>query len=149
MIYLHIAQLDPNAPQPYVGLSFIYWQRAFLGLSNDRDAEVQRAFDSAQQCLLLDPRDPQGHWSLGRALQLRNEIEQSLESLETAVELNPSSIMGLYSLGRSQTFLGQPEPSIRLMEQARRLSPFDPMTFAIVSVHGMNLLRLDRSKLPP
>jgi cytochrome c-type biogenesis protein CcmH/NrfG len=62
------AKLEPNAPRAFAGLSFVHWQRAFLAISADREGAIRRATELAQHCLSLDPRDPQGHWALGRAL---------------------------------------------------------------------------------
>ena len=135
-------RLAPGAPQPYAGLSFVHWQRAFLDLCGDCESETRQAFDYARRCLDLDPSNPQGRCALGRAYQLRGKLEQSEQELEQAVALNPSSVMALFSLGRSQLYMSQSVTSMRLVEQCRRLSPFDPMTYAFASVHCANLLRL-------
>ena len=41
------AKLDPNSARAFAGLSFVHWQRAFLKIGNDREGEIQQAFDYA------------------------------------------------------------------------------------------------------
>jgi tetratricopeptide (TPR) repeat protein len=133
------ASLDPNSPRTYAGLSFVHWQRAFLEISPDRPAEIRRAFDLALQSVSLNPRDPLGHWALGRAHLLRGEMDECLAELGTATELNPSFAVGQYSLGFALMHAGDTNASIAMTDKARRLSPYDPMTFAMLGVRGFSL----------
>lgn len=133
------ARLDPNSSRAFAGLSFVHWQRAFLEISPDRTGETQRAFELAQQSVSLNPRDPLGHWALGRAHLLRGEVSESLPELIVATDLDPSFALGQYSLGFALMHAGDTEHSIEMADKARRLSPYDPMSFAMISVRGFNL----------
>ncbi|HEX7081799.1 MAG TPA: winged helix-turn-helix domain-containing protein [Gammaproteobacteria bacterium] len=137
-------ELDPRSPRAYAGLSFIHWQRAFLELAPDRAAEERRAIGFAEEALMLDPRDPLGHWALGRAYLLSQDLGEAVDELETAVELNPSSAVGQYSLAFALMQTGDSRRSNEVVDKARRLSPYDMMTFAMYAVRAQNLAVLGR-----
>ncbi|HEY8510241.1 MAG TPA: winged helix-turn-helix domain-containing protein [Steroidobacteraceae bacterium] len=136
--------LDPRSPRAYAGLSFIHWQRAFLELAPDRAAEERSAIAFAEEALMLDPRDPLGHWALGRAYLLSQDLGQAVDELETAVQLNPSSAVGQYSLAYALMQTGASRRSNEIVDKARRLSPYDAMTFAMYAVRAQNLAVLGR-----
>jgi len=138
------ARLDPGAARVHAGLSFVYRQRAFLDLGEDREGNVQRAIDLAQHSLALEPRDPQAHWAFGRALMLRNEVEVARQSFDTATGLNPSFAMGQYSLGFARSMLGLTDVSDEALARSRRLSPLDPMRFAMLATHAFNCVLGER-----
>jgi len=137
-------ELDPRSPRAFAGLSFIHWQRAFLELTGDRAAEERRALDLARQALDLDPRDPLGHWALGRAFLLGHDLDEAVAELENAVALNPSSAMGQYSLAYALMQTGDSRRSNDVVGKARRLSPYDAMTFAMYAVRAQNLAFLGK-----
>lgn len=137
-------ELDPHSPRPWAGMSFVHWQRAFLGLAADRAAASARTMELARQSLALDPYDPLSHWAVGRAHLLYGNVPEAVEELEASVQINPSSAVGQYSLAYALMQLGEAEGSIRIVGKARRLSPFDPMTFAMFGVRGQNLSYLGR-----
>jgi tetratricopeptide (TPR) repeat protein len=142
--FLRSLELDPKAPRSYAGLSFIHWQRAFLKLTRDHAFEERQALERAHQSLDADPRDPLGHWALGRAYLLRDELEQAVDELEQSVAINPSSAVGQYSLAYSLMQLGDTTRSLEANSKARRLSPYDPMTFAMYACFAANLKLVGR-----
>ena len=142
--FLRSLALDPKAPRAYAGLSFIHWQRAFLELTRDRSAEEQLALERAHQCLAADPRDPLGHWALGRAYLLQNDLDQAVDELEESVAINPSSAVGQYSLAYSLMQIGETTRSLDANSKARRLSPYDAMTFAMYACFAANLKHAGR-----
>jgi TolB-like protein/Flp pilus assembly protein TadD len=132
-------ELDPSAPRAYAGLSFVHWQRAFLELSRDRASEIGKARAFAEDSLAIDPKDPLGHWALGRAHLLEADLDLAVDELETAVRLNPSSAVGQYSLSYALMQTGESARSNDIVATARRLSPYDAMTFAMYAVRAQNL----------
>ncbi|MCP5419708.1 MAG: transcriptional regulator, partial [Gammaproteobacteria bacterium] len=136
-------ELGPNSARPLAGLSFVQWQRVFLDICRDRDGYLERAFDYAWQSLALDPRDPLGHWALGRAFILRQDLPQAIQELETSVQLNPSFAVGQYSLSFALMHAGEAETSTTNVIKARRLSPYDPLRFAMLCVQASNLALQD------
>ena len=133
------ARLDPDSSRALAGLSFVHWQRAFLEISADRNGEMQRAFDLAQQSVSLNPREPLAHWALGRAYLLRGEVTESIEELSTTTALNPSFAVGQYTLGFALMHAGDTARSVEMADNARRLSPYDPMSFAMIGLRGFSL----------
>ncbi len=132
-------RLDPNSSRTFAGLSFVHWQRAFLEISPDRTGETQQAFELAQQSVSVNPRDPLGHWALGRAYLLRGDMSESLAELKISTTLNPSFAVGQYTLGFALMQNGDTVHSIERADKARRLSPYDPMSFAMIGVRGFSL----------
>lgn len=137
-------QLDPKAPRAYAGLSFVHWQRAFLELTRDRGTQERLALELAQQSLAADPRDPLGHWALGRAYLLQADLDQAADELDVSVAINPSSAVGQYSLAYVLMQLGDTSRSLAANDKARRLSPYDAMTFAMYACYAANLKLLGR-----
>ena len=142
--FLRSLELDPKAPRAYAGLSFIHWQRAFLELTRDRATQEQLALERAHQSLAADPRDPLGHWALGRAYLLQNELDQAVDELGESVAINPSSAVGQYSYAYSLMQLGETTRSLDANSKARRLSPYDAMTFAMYACFASNLKLVGR-----
>jgi TolB-like protein len=135
-------ELEPGAPRPYAGLSFVHWQRAFLEISRDRGGEMKLARELAEEAIARDPLDPQGYNALGRAYILTREFEASERELQKTVDLNPSFAIGQYSLAFALQFQGLAEESLDVVSFAQRLSPFDPMRFAMLAVRASNLVHL-------
>lgn len=133
------ATLDPNSSRALAGLSFVHWQRAFLEISADRSSEIARALDLAGQSVSNNPRDPLGHWALGRAHLLRGEMSEAIAELGAATALNPSFAVGQYTLGFALMQTGDMTRSVEMADRARRLSPYDPMSFAMIGVRGFSL----------
>lgn len=142
--FLRSLQLDPKAPRAYAGLSFVHWQRAFLELTRDRAAQEQLALERAHQCVAVDPRDPIGHWALGRAYLLQSDLDQAVDELGESVAINPSSAVSQYSLAYSLMQLGETTRSLEANSKARRLSPYDAMTFAMYACFASNLKLVGR-----
>ncbi len=138
--------LEPTVPRPYAGLSFICFERVFLGLDEEPASGIQRAFDYGQQALAIDPHDPMAHWALSRAYLLQGNLEASRQSLETAIELNPSYAIAQYSLGWVGLQLGENELCKSRIEMARKLSPYDPLKMAMLGVYGLNLALMGRTE---
>ena len=136
--FLHLAvRLDPDSPRVFAALSFLHWQRAFLGLGRGWREEVARTFDYAHQSVALDPLDPLCHWALGRAHYLEGDIDAGVAELSHAVALSPSFANGQYSLAYGLMFSDEAARGLPAVDQARRLSPYDPMRFAFWTVRAI------------
>ena len=131
-------QLDPNSARALAGLSCVSWLRAFLEISDDRQGDVERCFELAQQSVELDARDPLAHWALGRAFHLLRNFERAVHEFEIANTLNPNFALSIFAQAFSMMHIGQNEKSIALLENAHRLSPYDTMTYAMLGVNAIN-----------
>lgn len=138
--------LEPNVPRPYAGLSFINFERVFLGFEANRSAGISKAIDYAGQSLAIDPLDPMAHWAMARAQLLKADLDASRRSLETAVELNPSYAIAQYSLGWVALQLGDNALCCDRINIARRLSPYDPLKFAMLGVYALSLAMMGRTE---
>lgn len=127
------ARLDPASSRVHAALSFLSWQRAFLGPAEGRADNVLRAADHAQHSLSLDPLNPQGHWALGRAGILNGDFDLAVEHLTAAIDLNPNFAHAQYSLGYSLLLTDRSVEGIGSVERARRISPYDPLSFAFMA----------------
>lgn len=131
-------RLDPDSARAYAGLSCVYWLMAFLEVSGDRQGDIERSLEYAQQSVTLDRRDPLSHWALGRALQLNEQLSQAVQEFEIANVLNPNFSFGQFAQAFAMMLLGDAERSNQIIEKAHRLSPFDPMTYAMLGVEATN-----------
>ncbi|MGZ8387202.1 MAG: tetratricopeptide repeat protein [Rhodoplanes sp.] len=136
-------RLDPTFARAYAGLSFTHFQNAFQGWAK-RDQEVERAFATAGQSLMVDDRDPAAHWAMGRALWLRGRQDQSIVELEQAIDLSPNFALGHYTLAFVHSQQGDPRAAIKSSDHSRHLSPFDPLLFGMLGARAMALVRLER-----
>jgi DNA-binding SARP family transcriptional activator len=136
-------RLDPTFARAYAGLSFTHFQNAFQGWAK-RQPEIDRAFETAGQSLMVDDRDPAAHWAMGRALWLRGQHEQSVVELERSIDLSPNFALGHYTLAFIQSQAGDPRAAISSSDHSRQLSPFDPLLFGMFGARAMALVRLGR-----
>ena len=136
-------RLDPTFSRAYAGLSFTHWQNAFQGWG-EHDPEIDRAFETAGQSVIVDDRDPAAHLAMGRALWLRGKQDQSLIELQRAIDLSPNFALGHYSLGFVNCQSGNADAAISSSDHSRRLSPFDPLLFGMLAVRAIALVRLGR-----
>ena len=136
-------RLDPTFARAYAGLSFTHWQNAFQSWAK-REPEIDKAFDTAGQSLMVDDRDPAAHWAMGRALWLRGRHDQSVIELEQAIELSPNFALSHYMLAFVHSQAGNADAAIASSDYSRHLSPFDPLLFGMLATRAMALVRLGR-----
>lgn len=136
-------RLDPTFARAYAGLSFTHFQNAFQGWTA-RAPQIDRAFETAGQSLMVDDRDPAAHWAMGRALWLRGRNDQSILELEQAIELSPNFAQGHYALAFVHSQAGDATAAIASSDHSRQLSPYDPMLFGMLGTRAMALVRLGR-----
>jgi DNA-binding SARP family transcriptional activator/Flp pilus assembly protein TadD len=138
------AQLDPTFARAHAGLSFAYFQNAFLHRPAERLTHIAQAYEAAGQSLMADDRDPAAHWAMGRALWLRGDEAESLTELATCVDLSPNFALGHYTLGFVLCQSGDPQRAIDSVVHSRKLSPFDPLLFAMLGTHALANARLGK-----
>jgi TolB-like protein len=137
------ARLDPTFARAYAGLSFTHFQNAFQGWTK-REPEIDRAFETAGQGLMVDDRDPAAHWAMGRALWLHGRQDQSVVELERAVDLSPNFALGHYTLAFVHSQRGDAQAAVGFSDHSRHLSPFDPLLFGMLGARAMALVRLKK-----
>jgi Flp pilus assembly protein TadD len=136
-------RLDPTFARAHAGRSFTHFQNAFQGWGK-RELEIDRAFATAGQSVMVDDRDPAAHWAMGRALWLRGRHDPCVVELERALDLSPNFALGHYTLAFVHAQAGDPGTAIASSDRSRELSPFDPLLFAMLGARSMALVRLGR-----
>jgi DNA-binding SARP family transcriptional activator len=134
-------RLDPTFSRAYAGLSFTHFQAAFQNWEQ-REPEIERAYEAAAEGLMADERDPAVHWAMGRALWLRGRTDESVIELERSIDLSPNFALGHYNLSFVHSIVGDPRAAIASSDHSRHLSPFDPMLFGMLATRAMALVRL-------
>lgn len=132
--------LDPGFARAYAARSFTSFQSAFLGYQPDRLAAVEDARRFAEKCMELDPVDPFGNFTLGRAYWLRGDPEAGMPWLDRAVELSPNFAQGYYAHGWADVMAGRGNEALQRLEKAIDLSPLDPFLYAMQSATGLAYL---------
>lgn len=124
------ARADPTCARIPAARSWHSWQQLFFGVPHAREQLLSQTRDLAQESIGLDPKDPLGHWALGRADWHSGDLVSAAESLQRSVELNPSFAAGHYALGYTAYLLGDEHQAIQSCDNAIALSPLDPLAFA-------------------
>lgn len=133
---------DPTFARAHAGLSFTHFQNAFLHRPDERQQEIDRAYETAGNSLIADDRDPAAHWAMGRALWLRGNQDEALREIEEALSLSPNFALGHYTLGFVHGQSGDARVAIASADYSRQLSPFDPLMFAMLCSRALGHLRL-------
>lgn len=136
-MFARATELDPGFARAYAGLSFTYFQDAFLRYGEHADAPAL-ARNAAAQCLERDPLDPFGQLTMGRSFWLRDDLEGSLPWLERASALNPNYAQARYSRGWTEALLGSAELSRTNVDSALQLSPLDPLVYGMLGVRAFS-----------
>ncbi len=134
--------LEPGFARAYAARSFTSFQTAFLKYSGDPATEVDNARRLAEKCVELDPVDPFGNFTLGRAHWLRGDPEAGLPWIDRSVELSPNFAQGFYAHGWADVMAGRGTEALHQLEKAISLSPLDPLLYAMQSARGLAYLQL-------
>ncbi len=127
---------DPNFARAHAGLSFVHFQKAFMGQSEDPAAEIGLARQFAQRGLELDPIDPFVNFTMGRTFWLEGDLESSLAWLERATSISPNYAQGIYARAWTESLAGRGVEGRRHVELAMRLSPLDPLYYAMLATRA-------------
>jgi adenylate cyclase len=97
-----------------------------LGVSADRNVDLERADELASKGLALDPNNPGLHEDKGFILLAQGHIGESIAEFERELALDPSKVPALGGLASDYLYLGQFEKSLEFYDKAIRVSPRDP-----------------------
>jgi DNA-binding winged helix-turn-helix (wHTH) protein/tetratricopeptide (TPR) repeat protein len=135
-------KLEPGFARAYAARSFTSFQTAFLKYNDELSAEVDDARRFAEKCIELDPVDPFGNFTLGRAHWLRGDPEAGMPWIDRSVELSPNFAQGFYAHGWADVMAGRGTEALVQLERAIALSPLDPFLYAMQSARGLAYLHL-------
>jgi len=133
---------DPGFARAHAGLSFVHFQNAFLQQTDDIAAEIEKARQSAQRGVDLDPLDPFVNFAMGRTFWLDADIERALSWLGRATSLSPNYAQGLCAEGVTRVFAGTAVEARGNLDSAMQLSPLDPLYYAMLASRGFTHIAL-------
>ena len=135
--------LEPGFARAYAARSFTSFQTAFLKYTADTSEEVSNARRFAEKCVEIDPVDPFGNFTLGRAHWLRGDPEAGMPWIDRSVELSPNFAQGFYAHGWADVMAGRGTQALAQLEKAVALSPLDPLLYAMQCARGLAYLQLE------
>ena len=90
---------------------------------------VQKRFDDVitllRTALNVNPNDPNGHYSLGNALQAKGDLKNAILSYQTVLKLTPNDPDTYYLLGTAFQEQGNTQSAINSYRKAIELNPDD------------------------
>ena len=133
--------LAPDFARAHAGLSFSYFQNAFLRYpGTDLRADTTGARMSAERALELDSKDAFANFTMGRSYWLEGDLTRSLSWLDRATLLNPNFAQGQYASGWARTLLSEVDEGSFAIEEAIGLSPMDPLLYGMLATRAFSAL---------
>jgi TolB-like protein len=128
---------DPGFARAYAGLSFIHFQTAFMGYSDDIATEIGQARRFAERGVELDPLDPFVNFTMGRTYWLEGDLETSLGWLERSTTISPHYAQGIYACAWTEALASRAQEGRAHVNLAMRLSPLDPLHYAMRATRAL------------
>ena len=135
-------ELDPSFASAYAGLGFALYVYMILGVSSDRQEDIDRAFEASKTAVRLDERDPFGWVALARAHLLRAEHEAAIAASDTAISLNPNFALAHFGRAHALWHAGRPGEAVASHDEALGLSPLDPVIWAYLASKAIAMVLL-------
>lgn len=132
--------LDPRFARAHAGRSFLHFQTAFMGHTDDVQGEAHAARACAERGLELDALDPFVNFTYGRSFWLEGDLDTSLQWLERATDLSPHYAQGIYARAWTEAMAARPLESRTHADLAMRLSPLDPLHYAMLGTRAFTHL---------
>lgn len=136
-------QRDGEFARAHAGLSFTYWQKAFMHYGDDRKELLAMAAGAASRALEIDGHDPFASFNMGRLLWLEGDVEAAADWFDRTLAINPNYSQCHYTKGLSLVLRGVPEDALDATEKAIRLSPLDPLLYAMLSAKALSHVARD------
>jgi adenylate cyclase len=130
LLNLKAIEADPTSPFGYIGLVFVYvrgFKNGWTELSPDM--ALERARESAEKALELDPNNYDVHFARGYVHVQAGERDQAIARYERSIKLNPSATNVMASMSEPLIYAGRVEEAIELLNRAMRLDPHHPGWF--------------------
>jgi adenylate cyclase len=145
LAFFHRAiELDPSFASAYAGLGYAIYVYMILGVSPNRQKDLERTFEAAKTAVTLDEHDPFGWAALTRAYLLRVEHEAAISAADTAIALNPNFALAHFGRAHALWHAGRPGEAVVSHDAALRLSPLDPMMWAYLASKAIALTLLGK-----
>ncbi len=129
-LYERAIELDPDFARAYAGLAWTYLTERDEGWTEDPEAALAAAAESARLAAQANPASHSAWLIQGWVQRAQGELERAASSIERAIELNPNDADSYIFLANSKLNLGEPAEAIALCERAIALSPHPPVWYA-------------------
>ncbi len=114
-------ELDPHYAGAYVGLGWVYFNRATDGWTEFIDEAFERCLALARQTLEIDDENASAHQLLGCVNVFRKRYDVANAELERAIALNPNDASSYHWLGFIQLWSGRIDQAIETLNMALNL----------------------------
>jgi DNA-binding winged helix-turn-helix (wHTH) protein len=135
-LFQRAVHIDPLFARAHAGLSFIHFQTAFMGYTDDIAGETNQARRFAERGLELDPLDPFVNFTMGRTYWLQGDLESSLGWLERATTISPHYAQGIYARAWTEALAARGDEARIHVDLAMRLSPLDPLRYGMLGTRA-------------
>ena len=132
-------RLDPEFDSAYAGLAYTCAIKILIGVSDDREDDLQTGVDAAKSALAIDQTNPFSHFAMGRISMFNGKHDKAIAEFERAIALNPNYALAYFGLGHGLWHAGRPSEALPHYEDAIRLSPHDPVMWAILASKAIAL----------
>ncbi len=132
-------ELDKNYPNAWVLMGWLYWEESVWNWCAEPDEAMQKALDSAQKALSIDPNFPMAYSLLSNIHMVLGDAKLAIVMGEKAVELAPNNSLALALLGNVLIDSGRIKEGIQKMQKAIRLCPFPIPWYLMVFGAGYHL----------
>lgn len=130
--YRTAIRLEPNAPEPYIALSFVLTQPIVGAALSDRYTEAEKM---ARRALELDNQNALAYDQLGVALELRGIIsDETQNAYKRAIQIDTGFALAYAHLGRLLRRKGQVNESSAAYRSAITLSNDVPTMILVADV---------------
>jgi adenylate cyclase len=114
-------ELDPQYAGAYVGLGWVYFNRATDGWTEFIDEAFERCLALARKSLDIDNENASAHQLLGCVNVFRKQYDVAVAELQRAIALNPNDANSYHWLGFIQLWSGQVDQAIETLNIALNL----------------------------
>jgi TolB-like protein len=135
-LFQRAVSIDPLFARAHAGLSFIHFQTAFMGYTDDIVGQTNQARRFAERGLELDPLDPFVNFTMGRTYWLDGDLESSLGWLERATTISPHYAQGIYARAWTEALAARGDEARIHVDLAMRLSPLDPLRYGMLGTRA-------------
>jgi len=120
-------ELAPSYALPKALAAWCWGQRAAHRFSATPDFDRAKAYQYAEQALVLDPHDPMTLTLSSGALVLLHRLDDAEARLERALALDPWLAYGWIRRGWMSAYVGDSDSALRELRTALYLMPFEPL----------------------
>lgn len=128
---------EPQFAEAWSGLSDLWAEQALRGLAGGRPHAAARAAECARRAIVIQPRNPEAHSTLGLiAAQRDYDLAAAEDALRRAAAADPEYIDARVNLAMVLSMRGQADEALREFTAAQQLdpveldlTPFEPLLY--------------------